>query len=71
MMKHVFEQALGIGKPWFINKINFDEKKHRLDIHIDFEVGTQFEYISEEESIGGEFPAYDTIEKSWRHLILF
>jgi transposase len=71
MMKNVFEQALGIGKPWFVDKINFDKKNHRLDIHIDFEVGTRFEYISEEEGIEGKFPAYDTTEKSWRHLNFF
>ena len=71
MMKHVFEQALGISKPWFIDKMNFDVKNKRLDVHISFETGTQFEYISEAESIKGKFPVYDTKEKTWRHLNFF
>ncbi|MCK5843689.1 MAG: transposase family protein [Victivallales bacterium] len=71
MMKHVFEQALDINKPWFISKIDFDVKKQRLDVHVSFEAGTQFEYVSEEENIEGMFPVYDTKEKSWRHLNFF
>jgi hypothetical protein len=46
-MKNVFEQALGIKEPWFIDRFSFDVEKRRLDIHIDFPAGTRFEYVSE------------------------
>ncbi|MEI8245763.1 MAG: ISL3 family transposase [Lentisphaerota bacterium] len=71
MMKELFERALGIKKPWLIDDIKFDAKERRLDIHINFEVGAKFKYISEGEHISGEFGVYDTVEKSWRHLNFF
>lgn len=71
MMKELFEKAIGISKPWFIDNLKFDEGNRRLDIHINFEVGTKFEYISEEEHISDKFCVYDTVEKTWRHLNFF
>lgn len=71
MIKELFGKALGIQKPWFIDTMKFNEKEHRLDIHINFESGSQFEYKSESEQISGEFGVYDTVEKSWRHLNFF
>lgn len=71
MMQELFEKALGISKPWFIHNIKFDVKCRRLDINIDFEPGSKFEYISESESISGKFGVYDTVEKTWRHLNFF
>ncbi|OGV17195.1 MAG: hypothetical protein A2X47_02485 [Lentisphaerae bacterium GWF2_38_69] len=70
-MKELFEKALGLSKPWFIDSLKFDAENRRLDIHIDFEVGSKFEYISEEENISGKFGVYDTVEKTWRHLNFF
>jgi len=70
-MKELFEKALGISRQWFIDNLKFDADNRRLDIHIDFEVGTKFEYISEEEHISGSFGVYDTVEKTWRHLNFF
>jgi len=71
MMKELFEKALGIDKPWLVDDIKLDIKKRRLDIHINFESGSKFEYISEEEHMSGTFGVYDTIEKTWRHLNFF
>lgn len=71
MMKELFEKALGISRPWFIDNLEFDANNRRLDIHIDFEVGSKFEYNSEEENISGKFGVYDTVEKTWRHLNFF
>ena len=71
MMKNVFEQALGIKEPWFIDRFSFDVEKRRLDIHIDFPAGTRFEYVSEEEGVDGRYPVHDTKEKTWRHLNFF
>ena len=67
----LFETALGIGTPWFITKVEFNEDKKRLDIYIDFKKGSEFYYEDEELSIKGDFKAYDTVKKSWRHLNFF
>ena len=71
MMKELFEKALGIEKPWFIDNLKFDIKQRRLDIYINFEVGSKFKYVSEEEGISGTFGVYDTVDKTWRHLNFF
>lgn len=60
-----------ITPPWFISKIEFDPKKGRLDVEIDFERGSTFHYESPEEGIAGDFKAYDTVQKTWRHLNFF
>jgi len=71
MVNELFEKALSLSNPWFIDTIKFDVEKRRLDIHIDFEVGSKFEYVSKEENISGKFGVYDTVEKTWRHLNFF
>lgn len=68
-MRDIFGKALGIDKPWFIADVNFDVKTKRLDIKIDFPKGTTFPF--EQEGITGEYKAYDTVEKEWRHLNFF
>lgn len=71
MLNSVFERALGIESPWSVKSIEFNEKDKRLDIYIDFKRGSRFTYVSEEEGISEEFPAYDTVNKTWRHLNFF
>ncbi len=68
-MRDIFGKALGIDKPWFIADVNFDVKTKRLDIKIDFPKGTTFPF--EQAGIMGEYKAYDTVEKEWRHLNFF
>lgn len=68
-MRDIFGKALGLDKPWFIADVNFDVKTKRLDIKIDFPKGTTFPF--EQEGIIGEYKAYDTVEKEWRHLNFF
>jgi transposase len=65
----IFERALGIESPWYIADINFDEAKKRLDIQLDFERGSSFFYAGE--GFAGEYKAYDTLDKEWRHLNFF
>ncbi len=69
--KDLFEQALNIQAPWYLKKIEFNEAEKRLDLYIDFKEGAVFHYESPEENIQGDFKAYDTKEKSWRHLNFF
>jgi len=70
LTQDIFELALNISSPWFISSTNFDYENRRLDIHIDFEKGSEFEYVSEDGVIGTG-KAYDTVEKTWRHLNFF
>jgi transposase len=51
--------------------MQFNSEKKRLDIHIDFHKGSVFHYESQEDNINGDFKAYDTQEKEWRHLNFF
>jgi transposase len=69
-MKHtLFEQALGLPDPWYIKKMDFELEKKQLHIHIDFQKGASFNYSDAE--ISGLFKAYDTVEKTYRHLNFF
>ncbi|MCP4913505.1 MAG: ISL3 family transposase [Oligoflexia bacterium] len=67
--ENLFEAALSIEKPWFIKNVEFDPEKKRLDVHIDFERGSTF--TCADPAVEGEFKAYDTVNKVWRHLNFF
>jgi transposase len=69
--EQLFAKALMVEKPWFIDRINFDLPKSQLDIYIDFERGSTFSYKDVELAVDGQFKAYDTCEKTWRHLNFF
>ncbi len=70
MNNHIlFESALGLQKPWFIDHLAFDKDTKRLDIHIDFEKGAKFPF--EEDGHSGQYGVYDTEIKTWRHLNFF
>ena len=71
LTKQLFELALNIQDPWHIKDIQFDSENKRLDIHIDFHKGAVFHYESQEDNINGDFKAYDTQLKQWRHLNFF
>jgi transposase len=69
--KDLFAKALLIEKPWYIHEIQFDQQAGKLEIWIDFERGSTFYYEDQELSVKGEFKAYDTTQKTWRHLNFF
>ncbi|MCK5368456.1 MAG: ISL3 family transposase [Cyclobacteriaceae bacterium] len=71
LTKQLFKTALNVQDPWFIKDIQFDLEKKRLDIYIDFHKGSLFHYESQEDNINGDFKAYDTENKQWRHLNFF
>ena len=62
--------ALGIGTPWFIQKIEFTESElndsRELHLFLDFKPGSAFKV-----SDGDKYTAYDTRDKTWRHLDFF
>ena len=69
--EELFAKALMVEKPWFIERINLDLDESQLDIYIDFERGSTFPYQDKELAVDGQFKAYDTCEKTWRHLNFF
>ncbi len=60
--------ALGITDPWMVESVVFDPAKKRLDIRINFNRGATFNCPTCD--MGG-CKAYDTNEKTWRHLNFF
>jgi len=70
-INEIFSKAIGIVEPWYVVGVNLDVKNKRLDIQIDFKRGATFHYESKDKKICGDFKAYDTIEKEWRHLNFF
>jgi len=72
MLTHqLFELALNLQEPWYIKDISFSAEAKRLDIQLDFRAGATFHYESKDEGICGDFKAYDTVHKEWRHLNFF
>ena len=63
----LFGIALGINPPWEVEGIEFSKENKRLDIKIGFQRGAAFECPV----CGAPSPAYDTTEKTWRHLNFF
>ncbi len=64
--------ALNITEPWFVKDLKFDVESKRLDIYIDFKKGSTFSFFDEqedEELVG--LKAYDTSNKTWKHLNFF
>jgi len=65
-MEGLFGRALWISDPWYITEVVFSEKENRLDIYIDFGRWSVFSYEGE-----WAYKAYDTKQKTWRHLNFF
>jgi transposase len=70
-LEKLFTAALGIPSPWRITKLTFDSQAKKLDIQVDFEKGATFEYEEAESGETGRYKAYDTVDKTWRHLNFF
>jgi len=67
MSAKLFEAALGIAEPWFIQGVDFDTGNKTLTIGIDFIAGSRFAVPGVE----GAHPAHDTVTKRYRHLNFF
>jgi transposase len=63
----LFSMALGITPPWEVEGIEFSKEAKRLDIKVGFQRGATFACPV----CGAPAPAYDTSEKTWRHLNFF
>jgi len=74
--KNLFELALSIKDPWFVEKIDFREEEKILHIYINFRKGAKFDYQkTNKENNGSEIiknlKVHDTVKKKWRHLNFF
>src|SRR6202171_6434750 len=67
MTNQLFEAALGIKAPWYVQGVDFDAAKRQLTIAVDFVAGSRFAYPG----IAGEHPVHDTQIKRLRHLNFF
>lgn len=64
----LFQAALGLAEPWRVTSVEFDAEAKRLDLRVDFAKGATF-CCPECDRVG--LKAYDTEEKTWRHLDFF
>ena len=62
MTAKLFETALGIGEPWSVSRVDFDEGSKVLTILVDFKAGSRFEVSGRE----GLHPVHDTVNKTSR-----
>jgi transposase len=70
-LQEFFAKALMVEKPWYVQEVQFDQQVGKLEIWIDFERLPTFYFEDRASGISGYFKAYDTIEKTWRHLNFF
>jgi len=63
----LFRLALGLAAPWQVKSLEFSAEKKRLDIRFDFPKGSQFPCPE----CGRLCGAYDTENRTWRHLNFF
>ena len=63
----LFESALGVSEPWYVENVDFDTAKKTLTIAINFEAGARFAHPE----AGGAHPVHDTQTKRYRHLNFF
>jgi transposase len=66
--RELFGVALGLAEPWFVDRITLDVENRELRIWIDFRAGAEFPCPN---CATSGCKAYDTQEKSWRHLDFF
>lgn len=69
METQLFEQALNISSPFFIESVDFQPDSKLLNIHINFKRGSKFDYIQDGKTQSCK--AFDTKIKKWRHLNFF
>lgn len=69
--EELFSSAIGIKSPWFITSIDLDLELGTLNIFVDFEKGSTFDYTDWSTGEKGSYKAYDTVPKNWRHMNFF
>jgi transposase len=64
----LFGAALGLERPWMVKRVEFSGDPKGLEIWLDFPAGSRFACP---ECGEGLCAAYDTTERTWRHLNFF
>lgn len=67
VLESLFEKALKLEEPWKITRIEFAGEQGKIKVFIDFPRGSLFKCPKCKK----EASAYDTTEKTWRHLNFF
>ncbi|MGH8472616.1 MAG: ISL3 family transposase [Gammaproteobacteria bacterium] len=67
MTEKLFETALGITTPWFVEGVDFNAAGRTLTIRVDFTPGSRFAVPA----VSGVHPVHDTVTKQYRHLHFF
>lgn len=67
VQNQLFEMALGIAEPWYVQGVDFDAAEKTLTISVDFIAGTRFAAAG----VAGVHPVHDTHTKRLRHLNFF
>jgi len=69
-LQTLFTLGLNLSDPWQVVRVEFTpsegESDKELHIWLDFRHGSRFP-----SSTGASLTAYDTVEKTWRHLNFF
>lgn len=66
-LNQLFQVALGINNPWYIENVHLDESSNNLEIKINFIAGAKFNCPG----CSAECSVHDTREKRWQHLNFF
>ena len=64
----IFELALGLTSPWFVDKVEFKTNKEEIELHIEIDFIKGFKFL---QSDGSSNSAHDTISRTWQHLNFF
>jgi len=64
--EQIFAIALGLEKPWNIERVVFNKENSQLDIYLSFTRG--FKFMMDDEQ---EYTAHDTTQRTWQHLDFF
>ena len=67
-VQELFRVALGLSAPWVVSKIEFSAEQQQLDLCVDFPSGSRFACPECGRAGCG---AYDSTERTWRHLNFF
>ncbi len=59
----IIEDALGLPKPWHVQKVEYDKDKPLLRVYVSFERGSRFVVEGQDKPL----PVYDTQEKLYRY----
>ena len=69
METQLFELALNIDSPFYIESVDFQPDSKCLNIYINFKPGSGFDYTQDGKTQSCK--AFDTKLKKWRHLNFF